>query len=211
MEERNLKKKLLIVLVSMAVLAGLLSGCVTETPVEEPENIEPTADFTYTVENTTVMFEDLSVDTDGNITFWAWDFGDGNTSYDTNPVHTYTEDNKTYSVTLTVDDDGGATATETKTVTVGTPSVPPTAGFIYDPMVNITTNIPIDFMDNSTAGTSTIENWTWNFGDGNYSYDQNATHQYAVNGTYTVTLTVTDANGHEDAVTEDILIGIEEV
>ena len=198
-----MKGKILVLLVGMALLVGVLSGCVEEEE-QPPENVEPTADFSATVDNTTVTFEDTSSDTDGNITAWSWDFGDGTTNATQNPVHTYAEDNKTYTVTLTVTDDDGATATTTDTVTVGTPPVGPTADFVYSPMINITFDTNITFTDNSTAGTLAITNWTWDFGDGNYSYEQNATYNYAVNDTYTVTLTVTDANELSDEISVTI-------
>jgi len=210
-----MKGKLFVLLVGMALLVGMLSGCVEEPEPTPPVNSPPTAGFIYDpmvniTTDTNITFTDTSTDTDGNISFWTWTFGDGATSTEQNPEHTYDEDNTTYTVTLTVDDDDGATNMTTKDVTVGTPPVPPTAGFIYDPMVNITTDTNITFTDNSTAGNSAIENWTWDFGDGNYSYDQNATHKYAVNDTYTVTLTITDANDETDVATEDIIVGTEE-
>jgi hypothetical protein len=52
----------------------------------------------------------------------------------------------------------------------------------------------ITFMGNATGGL-TPYNWSWDFGDGNLSYEQNATHNYSADGEYTVNLTVTDDNG----------------
>jgi len=52
----------------------------------------------------------------------------------------------------------------------------------------------ISFIGNATGGIKPY-NWTWDFGDGNISYDQNATHNYSSDGYYTVNLTVTDNNG----------------
>jgi hypothetical protein len=52
----------------------------------------------------------------------------------------------------------------------------------------------IIFYGNATGGDSHY-NWSWDFGDGNISYEQNATHNYSLNGEYTVNLTVTDDNG----------------
>lgn len=209
MEERNMKGKLFVLLVGMALLVGMLSGCV-ETPEEpeEPENQAPTADFTFSIVNTTVTFEDASTDTDGNITFWTWTFGDGETSTDQNPgEYTYDEDNTTYTVMLTVDDDGGATDTITKDVTVGTPPVPPTAAFNYEPTVNITVNETITFTDNSTAGSVNITSWLWDFGDETNSTEQNPEHNYTAIGSYTVTLTVTDEN-ELSGTTEEITIEV---
>ncbi|RKQ42924.1 outer membrane protein assembly factor BamB [Roseivirga pacifica] len=60
-------------------------------------------------------FTDNSSD-DGTITSYSWDFGDGTTSDATNPTHTYSEDAKTYEVTLSVTDDEGAVGTYTKKV-----------------------------------------------------------------------------------------------
>lgn len=44
-----------------------------------------------------VVFEDKSY---GNITSWKWDFGDGTTSTEQNPIHIYENDNSRYTVTL---------------------------------------------------------------------------------------------------------------
>ena len=205
-----MRGKLFVLLVGMALLVGMLSGCV-ETPeeTEEPENQAPTADFTFDVVNQTVTFTDNSTDTDGNVSFRSWDFdGDGvEDSTDTDPEYTYAEDNKTYSVTLTVDDNDGASGTITKDVTIGTPPVPPTADFEYNATMDVIVNeTTIEFTDASEIGNSDITNWTWDFGDETYSYEQNATHMYAAIGNYTVTLNITDANGEEDTATAEITV-----
>jgi PKD repeat protein len=189
---------------------GILSGCVEE---EQPpvENNPPVAGFTFDIVNLTVTFTDTSTDTDGNITTWSWDFGDEiGTSTEQSPVYTYTEDNKTYSVILTVTDDDGDTDDFSADVTIGTPPVPPTAAFDYDPMINITVNETIEFMDNSTEGSANITGWLWDFGDGTNSTEQNPEHNYSAADTYTVTLTVTDANGEEDIATAEIIVTEEE-
>ena len=72
--------------------------------VEISSNIAPVANFTYQATNLTVNFTDTSEDKDGNITVWEWNFGDGNTSNEQNPIHTYILAD-TYNVTLTVTDD----------------------------------------------------------------------------------------------------------
>jgi PKD repeat protein len=73
---------------------------------EEP-NSPPSADFTYLADKLTVQFTDTSTDSDGTITGWSWDFGDGNSSIAQHPLHTFSVAG-TYAVSLTVtDNDGG--------------------------------------------------------------------------------------------------------
>lgn len=70
------------------------------------------------------------------------------------------------------------------------PTVPPTADFTAD--ADTTCNGEINFTDLSTDGPS---QWLWDFGDGNSSTAQHPTHDYTVNGDYTVVLTATNVNG----------------
>ncbi len=89
-------------------LQGVLNGS---------SNQAPTANFSSTASGLTVTFSDSSSDSDGTITSRAWNFGDGTTSTATNPSKTYATAG-TYSVSLTVTDNQGATQSVTKSVTV---------------------------------------------------------------------------------------------
>ena len=64
-----------------------------------------------------IVFTDQSSDPDGQITQWQWDFGDGTTSTEQNPIHAYDKAGD-YTVTLTVTDNEGATASASATITV---------------------------------------------------------------------------------------------
>ncbi|MGD8474859.1 MAG: C1 family peptidase [Anaerolineae bacterium] len=81
------------------------------------ENLPPTADFSFTTSGLTVDFTDESTDSDGTITAWNWDFGDGNTSTAQNPLHTYAADG-IYNVSLTVTDNEAATDADVQAVVV---------------------------------------------------------------------------------------------
>ena len=90
-----------------------------------PDNTAPVANFSSVVNGLTVTFTDSSTDNDGSIASRSWDFGDGTTSTATNPSKTYTAAG-TYTVKLTVTDNGGLTNTKTSSVTVA--SAPPSGG-----------------------------------------------------------------------------------
>ena len=80
-------------------------------------NVAPVANFTSSVSGLTVNFTDTSTDSDGSIAARSWNFGVGTTSTATNPGKTYSAAG-TYSVSLTVTDNGGASNTRTSSVTV---------------------------------------------------------------------------------------------
>jgi PKD repeat protein len=87
----------------------------SETP--DSGNYPPIADFSFTTTEHTADFTDASTDSDGTCVAWDWDFGDGNTSATQNPSHTYAAGG-TYTVSLTVTDNEGATDTVSSDVTV---------------------------------------------------------------------------------------------
>jgi subtilisin len=84
-------------------------------------NDPPVASFTVSCTNLSCTFEDTSKDGDGNIVAWSWNFGDNATSTweqtSANPSHTYGAAG-TYTVSLTVTDEDGASDTSSREVTV---------------------------------------------------------------------------------------------
>ncbi len=84
-------------------------------------NSPPSANFSFSSSGLTASFTDTSTDSDGTIASRSWNFGDGSSSTSTNPSRTYASAG-TYSVTLTVTDNGGATNAITKSVTVSAPT-----------------------------------------------------------------------------------------
>jgi serine protease len=84
-------------------------------------NTPPTASFTSSCSGQTCAFTNTSTDPDGSVVSWSWNLGDGATSTVANPSRTYAAAG-TYTVTLTVTDNGGATGTTSQAVTVTAPS-----------------------------------------------------------------------------------------
>ena len=80
-------------------------------------NVPPVANFSDSISGLSVSFTDSSTDSDGSIASRSWNFGDGSSSTAANPSHTYSAAG-TYSVSLTVTDNSGATNTKTQSVTV---------------------------------------------------------------------------------------------
>lgn len=85
------------------------------------------------------------------------------------------------------------------------PNVPPTADFIYQ-----TNGLSVQFTDTSTDSDGTIVSWSWTFGDGNSSVTQHPYHTYSEDGTYTVSLTVTDNDGATDTASKSVTVSAED-
>ena len=77
---------------------------------------------------------------------------------------------------------------------------PPTANFTGNPTSG-DAPLTVNFTDQSSQGSGAITSWSWNFGDGGSSSNQNPSHNYSAVGTFSVTLTITDANGLSDSFT----------
>ena len=114
---------------------------------------------------------------------YLWNFGDGTTSTDSVPTHTYTTPGN-YNVKLTVTTTEGCTDTLTivNGVQVGNK---PDVQFSADPL-DVCTSAPVTFTDQSSGAT--VHTWLWSFGDGATSVKQSPVHSYNNSGKFSVTL-----------------------
>ena len=149
-----------------------------------------------------IKFIDLSCDSDGNIINHSWDFNDGNISYEQNPIHKYANEG-IYNVTLSVTDNKGLIDTNWYLVQITKAKL--IADFVWTPIFP-TANQTISFIDKSNNPYGPIINWTWDFNDGNISYEQNPIHKYLEIGKYNVTLTVKGENYTNDTIARQITI-----
>jgi gliding motility-associated-like protein len=128
----------------------------------------------------------------GGVESVLWDFGDGTTSADTYPSHTYTALGN-YDIKLTVKTKDGCigTAIVTEGVKIGSK---PTADFSAAP-TQLCAGSPVQFTDLSVP--SSIDKWLWNFGDNGTSIQQNPVYAYNDTGKFTISLIVWN-NGCRD-------------
>jgi PKD repeat protein len=137
----------------------------------------------FPVEGQAVQFINSST---GDPVSWQWDFGDGMTSTERNPIHVYTASGFR-KITL-VAASSTSTRKATRTLTVMPPSSPAT--FVFSP----STPGPgqtVQFAD-TTSGSPT--SWQWNFGDGVTSASKNPSHIFNRTGAYVVTLTASNSS-----------------
>jgi PKD repeat protein len=172
------------------------SGCSDTTTHSVTVISSPLADFVADTAcfGSPTTFTDQSTSPSGIITQYIWHFGDGTTSLQKNPVHTYLTDG-IHQVTLRVTTQYGCTKEITKPVLV----VPrPVATFSATTPVCL--GSLVYFTDNSVSLFGTIQTWSWDFGDGtivniNAPLSPNVNHLYQIAGTYTVVLRITTSHG----------------
>ena len=150
--------------------------------------------------DTTITFEDL---TDYNfIDEYRWEFDNGiNTPYistEQNPTVDFAGKG-TYEGILILNP--GTLCTDTAYIVVEIlPLIFPAFTFSYEPCEVA----PIQFFDESTAEADAIVGWSWDFGDGETSMEQNPSHQYDLPGKYIIELEVTDNLGCSSAIIDSI-------
>ena len=170
---------------TVSLIIATASGC-TDTAAM-PEAVEagakPHSSFTVTPSDVCafqpVQFTDNST---GDVDQWLWQFGDGGTSAEQNPSYQY-QDTGYFSVTLIV---WSNTCPDTIRLNNVVHIKPPIAAFGVNR--DCSDKFKIDFINHSIGATA----WSWDFGDGTTSAQENPSHVYTSTGNYEVTLTVTN-------------------
>ena len=161
----------------------------------------PVADFSTVpgCQNSTLPFTNLTTISSGSIQSYSWNFGDGTSTVQANPTHSYTT-TTTFNVTLIATSNHGCRDTVVYPLTV------------YPlPIANFTAtdacqNTAVDFIDNSTISSGSISGWSWNLGDGSSSSFNQVTHSYSTSGTFHVLLNVTSDQGCISTYTQNVNI-----
>ena len=190
---------------------GATNRATVTVAVGEPPNQAPEARIADGVRSgeapLSVAFDGRpSVDSDGDVVAYAWDFGDGATAKGATATHVYTTPG-TYTARLTVTDDDGDTGSTTASVSVGEPpNIAPTARIAGgDREGEAPLTLSFDGT-NSSDSDGTVESYRWNFGDGTITTGASATHTYVVPGTYAVRLVVTDDDGDTNRATVTVTV-----
>ena len=157
----------------------------------------PIPSFTFIQIGLDVIFTNTSISADS----YLWDFGDGNSSTEEHPFHSYLVDDF-YDVTLTAFNDCGS---EIYTFTIPVFN-PPTAGFTADPTIGCSA-LDVQFTSQSSANTLAW-NWVFSGGTPGTSMEENPMVTFASPGVYDVTLTVANPAGTDTfSITDYITVG----
>jgi PKD repeat protein len=165
------------------------------------QNVPPVArangPYAATVGIATQLSAIGSNDPDGRVASYRWEFGDGTPAATGETVQHTWQAAGTYTASVTVTDDKGATSTDQARVTVtvsGTPNQPPTARVSAPGSATVNSSVTFSGTQSSDPD-GTIQSYAWAFGDGTTATGPTVTKVYAATGTYNVVLTVTDNRG----------------
>jgi gliding motility-associated-like protein len=168
----------------------------------------PTASFLVaqaTCQNEAILFTDQSSSGEASIAIWLWEFGDGQTSTEQNPVHVYNGYGD-YTVKLTVTNSFGCAPTSTTKNIYVYKSID--MAFNYSTPDCVTKAVTIT--DESISTDGFVLSRVWNFGDGSLKETHNSVtpfqHTYATAGSYPVTLTINTDRGCTSVLTKSIVI-----
>ena len=196
---------------NISVTANNTCGTTSALTIPVMVNVLPNANFDLPVVCLPLgkaIFKNTSTISDGsqNLLSYLWNFNDPSdltASTSINPTH-YFSGIGPYDIQLTVTSINGCKQSISKYL--NTISQGPVSGFSASSL-KACVNDKISFTDQSTDISGTLNNWYWDFGNGNTSSLQNPNEQYVDSGSFNISLYVTDQNGCvSDTVTKQLLV-----
>jgi gliding motility-associated-like protein len=184
---------------TVTLISSDASGCIDTTTSTVTVNQTPVAGFSAdTMVACNVPFTVNFTNTSTGGTNYSWNFGDNSVvSTIQNPSHTYTAAG-TYSVSLIVTNASGPCSDSIAMLNYITIS-PPLASFTHSPDSGCVP-LTVNFLSTSVSTIDPLATYSWTFGDGSSATSAVAgtSHTYTATGVYSVTLTITTANGCTD-------------
>lgn len=190
--------------VSLTISDSLSSNTIVKENLIEVFG-SPSANFTVSENNGCLPFSveltDSSELAQSEITYWLWNFGDGNYSELPNADHTYVSTGS-FTVSLYIEDANGCNSQITVNNIVNVHK--PNANFNAQNLFSCDEELLTDFQ-NLSSGDSTLS-CLWSFGDGINSGLQNPSHLYVDTGSFDVQLIVEDFYGCSDTLVQYDLV-----
>lgn len=175
------------------------AGC-NDTVVKPWTNFDvPVASFTAppVCLNQVTQFTDNTQIAGGSVVTWDWNLN-GNQLSGNSPSYTFTQEGS-FPVTLVVESDHGCVDSIQQNVVV---NPLPVAAFNFS---NVCEGVPHQFTDASTLTTGNINQWQWDFGNGQTSSQQNTSVNYGSEGIFTTQLIVLSAFGCSDTISQEVI------
>ncbi len=176
----------------ICLLVTLLVSCHIEIPQE------PLADFTVQNDKCTAPCEMSFINNSKNAGTYTWDFGDGTSSTDQNPMHKFLG-GSTYQVKLVAKGDGGSNGTAKTVSTVAPPGVNAAFTIVNN---NCTAPCTVNFTNQSSNASS----YFWDFNDGTSSTQTNPSKEYRSAGSFQVKLSASGPGGSHTSQPQTVTI-----
>ncbi|MCI0508387.1 MAG: PKD domain-containing protein [Gammaproteobacteria bacterium] len=186
-----------VFVISLTVSDGLAFSTADEVFISVSDNLPPvavvTADVTQGYAPLAISFNGgASYDPESGPITWAWDFGDGGSSTDTNPVHVYSTPGSFLSVLTVTDNLGNQDQAELRIDVLAVNQPPVIVNLVVSPASGpapLVTNLSVQAVDPENGSLSIV----WDLGDGAVVYDVwQLVHTYNYSGDYKGSVTVSD-------------------
>ncbi|MEA5387277.1 PKD domain-containing protein [Haloarculaceae archaeon H-GB11] len=182
---------------SVSIRQGYCAGATPDAALDAPASVDAGTQVTLDASNST---------DDGRVVEYRWDVdGDGtveNATTEATYTHRYSSTGSVEPTVVAVDD-GGQTASATTTITVGDATAPAVT-------VDLPASVMVGQSFTASARNSTdnvaIDSYRWTFGDGTNATGETVSHSYDSNGTYNVSVRVTDTSGNVGTATHEVTV-----